>query len=92
MIKECLTQIVESKLDLGDKRKKMIQKYIDSYEEEQLYYIMQQPLGLIAEDINIYYLPNMGFRCLNDMRVGRLPMCNIFTKLLNEKYSKLINS
>lgn len=90
MIKECLQQLIDSKLDLGDNRKKMIKKYIDTYEEEQLYYIMQQPLGLIAEDINIYYLPNTGFRCSNNPIVGRLPMCNIFTKILNEKYKNII--
>lgn len=92
MIKECLLQLVESRLDLGDNRKKMIKKYIDSYEEEQLYYIMQNPTGLIAEDINIYFIPNVGFRCSNDQILGRLPMCNIFTKLLNEKYKNIINS
>ena len=92
MIKECLLQLVESRLDLGDNRKKMIKKYIDSYEEEQLYYIMQNPTGLIAEDINIYFIPNVGFRCSNDLRLGRLPMCNIFTKILNEKYKNIINS
>lgn len=92
MLKECLTQLVESKLDLGDKRKKMIKKYIDAYEEDQLYNIMQQPLGLVAEDINIYFLPNIGFRCSNNPSMGRLPMCNIFTKILNEKYIKIVNS
>ena len=91
MIKECLIQLVESKLDLGDNRKKMIKRYIDLYEEEQLAYFMQQPMGLIAEDINIYFLPNMGFRCNNNPNLGRLPMCNIFTKILNEKY-KALNS
>ena len=92
MIKECLLQLIESKLDLGDNRKKMIQKYIDSYEEEQLGYIMQQQMGLIAEDINIHFIPNVGFRCSNDLRMGRLPMCNIFTRILNEKYTNLIKS
>ena len=92
MLKECLLQIVESKLDLGDNRKKMIKKYIDAYEEEQLYYILQQPLGIIAEDINIYFLPNVGFRCSNNPSIGRLPMCNIFNNILNEKYKNLLKS
>lgn len=89
MIKECLLELVNNKLDLGDKRKKEIKKYIDSFEDEKLVYILQTPMGLVAEDINIYFLPNMGFRCTNDPRMGRLPMCNIFTKVLNEKYKSL---
>ena len=91
MLIECLMEIINSRLDLGDKRKKAIKSYIDSYADEQLSYIMRTPLGLTADDINIFFFPGVGFRCSNDRsRTGRLPICNTFQKILNKKYQELI--
>ena len=90
MIKKCLKKLVETKLDIGQKRKNTINSYIEKYDEEFLFNIMRGNLGLIAEDINIYYYPNVGFRCTNDiLRQGRLPVCNIIQKMLNEEYIKV---
>lgn len=91
MIKECLLEIVNSKLDLGDLRKKVVKTYINAYDDEQLFLILKTPNGLLAHDINIIFIPNVGFRCFNDTRkVGKLPMCNIFQKILNDKYHEFI--
>jgi len=90
MIKECLTEIVNSRIDLGDIKKGIIKRYINMYEDEQLFYYLQSGNGLVVEDVNIFYYTNVGFRCSNDMRFGRLPICNIFDRILNEKYKKII--
>jgi len=92
MIKECFNEIINSKLDLGDKIKKDLKKYIDNYEDEQLYYILQSPSGLIVDNIYIHFAPNIGFRCFNNRSLGRLPICNIISKILNNKYIELNNN
>jgi hypothetical protein len=91
MIIDSLLEIVNSKLDLGDSRKKMVKSYLESYDEEELSYILRTANGLVAEDISISFFPGVGFRCSNDTsRVGRLPMCNTFQNILNKKYQSLI--
>lgn len=93
MLIECLMELVNSRLDLGDKRKKAVKSYIGSYVDEQLSYIMRTPQGLAADDINIFFFPGVGFRCSNDTsRLGRLPMCNTFQNILNKKYQELIKT
>ena len=90
MIKKCLKKLVETKLDIGEKRKNTIKLYLENYDEDFLFNVMRGNLGLIAEDINIYYYPNVGFRCSNDVQsYGRLPICNIIQKMLNEEYVKV---
>ena len=86
MIIESLLEIVNSKLELGDNRKKSIMSYLNTYDEEELSYILRTANGLIAEDISISFFPGVGFRCFNDTsKVGRLPMCNTFQNILNKK-------
>lgn len=90
MIKECLSAIVDSQLDLGDRRKKAVKLYMERYDEDMLGYILGTPNGLVADDIFIHFYNGIGFRCSNDeTRTGRLPMCNIFQKMLNSKYEEL---
>jgi hypothetical protein len=89
MIKECLLEVVNSTLDLGDVRKSKLKKIIESYEEEQISYQLQTYNGLMMDDIKIQYSNGIGFRCTNDERVGRLPMCNIIQKILNNKLQEL---
>jgi hypothetical protein len=90
MIIECLQEIVDSNLDLGDNRKGYVKRYLESYDEEELSYILRTPMGLVADDISISFFPGVGFRCSNDTtRTGRLPMCNIFQNILNKKYEGL---
>jgi hypothetical protein len=89
MIKECFQSIIDNTLDLGDKRKIALKRIIELYDEDQLYYMLQTPTGIITEDINIYFTRSTGFRCLNDWKLGRLPICNIFQKILNNKYLEL---
>ncbi|MFW6225564.1 MAG: hypothetical protein ACOC3V_01230 [bacterium] len=90
MIKKCLKKLLETKIDIGEKRKDTIKLYLEKYDEDILFNIMRGNLGLIAEDINLYYYQNVGFRCSNDVQAyGRLPICNIIQKILNEEYRKL---
>jgi len=90
MIVESLLEIVNSKLELGDDRKNSIMSYLNTYEEEELSYILRTANGLVAEDISISFFPGVGFRCFNDTsRLGRLPMCNTFQNILNKKYQDL---
>lgn len=91
MVKECLTEIVKSRIDLGDRRKQIINNYLDIYDENQLSYIMQSPVGLVTEDLFINYLPGVGFRCNNNPSSGRLPICNIYQRIMNEKYKSIVN-
>lgn len=91
MVKDCLKEILNSRLDLGDKRRKIIESYVNSYSENQLSYIMQSPVGLVADDIFINYLPGMGFRCNNNPSLGRMPICNIYQRIMNEKYKSILS-
>lgn len=91
MVIDSLLEIVNSKLDLGDTRKKSVKLYLEKYNESELSYILSTANGLQADDINISFYPGVGFRCYNDTRVvGRLPMCNIFQNTLNRKYQELV--
>lgn len=93
MLKECLQEITNHRLDLGDKRKNMIKIYLEKYDENALYYILSSSQGLKSDDIYIYFYPGVGFRCSNDIsKVGKLPMCNTFQNILNKKYQELINT
>lgn len=92
MIKECLQTIIDNPLDLGDKRKNTLKKIVDNFSEEQILYILQTPNGIVIDDINLYFMYGIGFRCMNDWKLGRLPICNIFQKILNTKYLELINN
>jgi len=92
MIVESLLEIVNSKLDLGDFRKKHLKMYLERYDEDELSYILRTPLGVIAEDISINFYPGVGFRCSNDStKTGKLPMCNTFQNILNKKYQELVD-
>lgn len=91
MIVESLTEIINSKLDLGDNRKLAIKKYLEKYNEVELSYLLRSANGIIAEDISISFHQGVGFRCTNDTRrVGRLPICNNFQNILNKKYIELM--
>lgn len=89
MIKDCLESLANTKVDIGDRRRQLLKNTILFYDEEQLLNIMRTPRGLLVDDISIFYFPNAGFRCSNDStKTGRLPMCNIFQKILNDNLLK----
>jgi len=89
MIKECLNTLSETKVDIGDRKKGILKRYTSYYEEDQLFNIMRTPQGLVVEDITIHYFPNVGFRCSNDeSKTGKLPMCNVLQRILNENLLK----
>lgn len=89
---ECLQEIINSKLDLGDKRKDILSRYIATYNDEQLSYILMSPGGLKCDDITLFFFYGVGFRCNNDTsKVGRLPICNTYQNILNKKYQELMS-
>jgi hypothetical protein len=89
MIKECLETLANTKIDIGERRRHLLKNTLTLYDEEQLYNIMRTPRGLLVDDISVFYFPNVGFRCSNDTtKTGRLPMCNIFQNILNERLLK----
>ena len=91
MIKECLNEIVNTNLDIGDLRKSGIRKYVENFDDNQLSHILSSNNGLIAHDVYIYYYEGVGFRCFNDERItGKLPICNIIQKRLNKKYQEFL--
>jgi len=90
MIVESLLEIVNSKLELGDTRKKYVERYLEMYDEEELSYILRTPMGLVAEDLSISFHHGVGWRCTNNpSRTGKLPICNTFQNILNKKYQEL---
>lgn len=90
MLKECLNELANSDLDFGALRKNKIKIYLNTFDEDQLKFILENN-GLVAHDIFIYYYPNVGFRCLNDERItGKLPICNILQNRLNKKHQELL--
>ena len=89
MLKECLETLANAKVDIGDRRRRLLKTVAALYDDEQLFNIMRTPQGLLVDDISIFYFPNVGFRCSNDTsKTGRLPMCNIIQKILNEELLK----
>lgn len=91
MIRESLQSLLDSNLDFGDIRKTKIKGYLDNLDEKQLEHLMTRFNGLIANDIYINFYPNIGFRCSNDeQKTGKLPICNIIQKRLNQKYQELL--
>jgi len=90
MLKECLLEIINSDLDIGDLRKSRIKQYVERFNEDQLSHLLSTSNGLIAYDLFIYFYPGVGFRCMNDeTRTGKLPICNTVQKILNKKYQEL---
>ena len=86
IITECLQYITDTDFDIGIERKQIIRRYVESYNEEQLIHILSQN-GLVANDIDIKFHPNVGFRISNDPTfTGKLPICNFIQRKINEKY------
>jgi hypothetical protein len=92
ILKECLKCISETEINIGDLRKHALKKVLENYSDEQLYTILTQtPSGVIANDIFVHFIPNVGFRVSNDTRgVGKLPICNLIQRKLNEKLMILL--
>lgn len=86
IITECLQHIAEIDTEIGVERKQMIRRYLESYDEEQLIHILSHQ-GLYANDLEIKFFPNVGFRVSNDPTyTGKLPICNFIQRKINEKY------
>lgn len=89
MLKQCLEALSNTKVDIGDNKKEIIKNFVKYYDDEQLLNILRTPKGLIVDNISIFYFPNVGFRCSNDTsKYGRLPVCNIIQRILNDELAK----
>lgn len=86
IIKECLQYVAEMDSDIGLERKQMIKRYLESFDEEQMIHVLSHQ-GIYANDIEIKFYPNVGFRVSNDPTfTGKLPICNFIQRKINEKY------
>lgn len=91
MIKECLNELVNTQINIGDTRRSCLRNILDTYNENQIYGMLNMPMGIQANDIFIHFYPNIGFRVRNDERfTGKLPICNLIQKILNESLKKII--
>lgn len=91
IITECLNYIANLDSDIGIERKQVIKKYIESYDEEQLIGLLMNK-GIYANDIQINFLPNIGFRVSNDPTfTGKLPICNFIQRKINDKYQNFFD-
>lgn len=87
IITECLEHIANINNDIGIERKQMIKRYLESYDEQQLIHMLSHQ-GIYANDIEIRFYPNIGFRVTNDTTfTGKLPICNFIQRKINEKYN-----
>lgn len=87
MLKECLLEIANSTLDLGDQKKSLLKRIVSVYEEDQLQYLLDN--GIMVENVIFYYKPGIGFRLTNDPKLGTLPLCNLIQKILNNKLQEI---
>lgn len=86
IISECLQYISDLDSDIGVLRKQTIKRYLESYDEQQLIHLLSHT-GIQANDIEIKFFPNIGFRISNDPTfTGKLPICNFIQRKINEKY------
>jgi hypothetical protein len=89
--KNALIELLNRDIDLSSKKLKLLQSYIYDINEEQLYFAISD-YGIILEELKITFLPNVGFRCINinENKVGKLPICKLIEKILNNEYKKLV--
>jgi len=67
----------------------MIRKIVESYDEDQLYYLLS--IGLkISSDLKLYFQRGVGFRCVNENSniIGNKPICGVIERTLNNKLIK----
>ena len=89
--KNALIELLNRDIGFNSKKLKLLQSYIYDINEEQLYFAISD-YGIMLEEFKITYLPNVGFRCINvnENRVGKLPLCKLIEKILNNEYKKLV--
>ena len=92
MLAEVFKELLSRNLELSNKKKTLLESYINNLNEEQLNFHLNY-VGIVLEEIKIHYYTNVGFRCVNtnEARVGKLPICRLIEKILNDKYKILIN-
>ena len=91
MIRELLHKLLEKKYNKEIDKK--LTDLIINYNEEQLGYLLVNGIKL-TENINLYCYIGTGFRCYNtnENLVGKLHICNVVEKFLNNKLSEKLNS
>ena len=92
MIKECLNILIEN--NYGEMTlKPTIERLLEGFDDQQLYYLLSQNGLKISNDLTLYFYNGVGFRCFNENAriVGNKPICGVIERSLNNKY-KLITS
>lgn len=84
MIRKCLNLLVEKDYKEQSLKPKVLY-LLDNFNNDQLLHLLKNGLK-ISEDIILYYINGMGFRCMNENTriIGNKPICNIIEKNLNE--------
>lgn len=88
MIKEYLNTLLER--DLKEPTlPPIIRKLVEDFNNDQLYYMLQNGLK-ISNDLILYYYDTQGFRCVNENAhdIGNKPICGIIERTLNNKLIK----
>lgn len=82
-IKNDLLHLINKNIDVNIKRN--IKNYVDIYNDEQLIYMLDTPLGLkLNETIYLKYKNGIGYSCYNSNNVKQ-PETVIIERILNNK-------
>lgn len=93
LIKNSLLKLKEKNYDLNINN--TIDKLIQNLDESQLKYILSnQGIKFDNNTIKLYFIDNVGFRCMNENFniVGKMPICNNIEKFLNKLYLEYIEN
>lgn len=90
-VKDSLVKLQEKNYDININ--KTINLLVENYDEGQIRVLSQyQGLKIDNNIIRLYFIENVGFRCMNDRDnvYGKLPICrnieNYMNKLYNESF------
>ena len=88
MLRKCLLELKERNLEIPFLNKN-INYLLETFDDDQLLYLLQNGVKLDNEHIILQYFYGAGFRCFNENYeyVGRKPICNLIEKKLNESLS-----
>jgi hypothetical protein len=86
-VSKSLIKLRDKKYD--SKISKTINLLLENYSEDQLRFLLQNK-GLLLDNniIKLFYIDNVGFRCLNEKSelYGKLPVCKNVEFFMNKLY------
>lgn len=92
-LKESLAKLNKKKYD--NNISSTLSYLVENFNEDQLRVLAQyQGLKIDNNIIKLFFIENVGFRCLNDKSniYGKLPICNNIEKYMNSLYLEYINN